>query len=126
MDEERFHWQRSAACQGIEPEVFFPISDDDAWRAKEICGACHVRNQCLAFSLRNRERYGVWGGVTEKERVEMFRRGVAQEALQEAVGRAVWPGFADNSSRRGDLNPRPAAYEAAALPLSYSGEARRF
>lgn len=85
MDEERYEWQARAACHGIEPEVFFPISDDDAWRAKEICTACEVRPRCLAFSLTNRERYGVWGGVTEKERQEMFRRGTAQRILAEAL-----------------------------------------
>lgn len=88
MDEERYTWQASATCHGMEPEVFFPISDDDAWRAKELCGCCDVRTECLIFSLRNRERYGVWGGITEKERVDMFRRGLAQRVLQEAIRRA--------------------------------------
>jgi WhiB family transcriptional regulator, redox-sensing transcriptional regulator len=47
-----------------------------------------VKTECLAFSLENRERYGVWGGVTERERQEMFRRGVAQRVLAEALQRA--------------------------------------
>ena len=81
-------WQETGACRGVEPEVFFPISDDEAWRAKEICGVCNVRSECLAFSLENRERYGVWGGVTERERADMFRRGVAHRVLAEAMQRA--------------------------------------
>lgn len=81
-------WQERGACRGIDPEIFFPISDEDAWRAKEICAGCPVRTDCLAFSLQNRERYGVWGGVTEKERIEMFRRGVAHRVLAEALRRA--------------------------------------
>lgn len=88
MDDDRFRWQADSACRGVEPEVFFPISDEDAWRAKEICNRCNVRNQCLVYSLQNRERYGVWGGVTEKERIEMFRRGLAQRVLAEALQRA--------------------------------------
>ena len=88
MDEARMTWQEEGSCRGVEPEVFFPISDDEAWRAKEICTVCAVMTECLAFSLQNRERYGVWGGVTERERQEMFRRGVAQRVLAEALQRA--------------------------------------
>lgn len=73
-----FSWQGRAACRGVDPEVFFPISDKDAWLAKQICAACPVRIECLAFSLRNRERYGVWGGLTESERGEMLRQGLAE------------------------------------------------
>ena len=89
MDDERYDWQAKGLCRGVEPEVFFPISEEDAWRAKEICTVCSVREQCLAFSLTNRERYGVWGGVTEKERLEMFRRGTAQRVLAKALQTAV-------------------------------------
>jgi WhiB family redox-sensing transcriptional regulator len=89
MDDERYDWQAKGLCRGVEPEVFFPISEEDAWRAKEICAACNVRESCLVFSLTNRERYGVWGGVTEKERHDMFRRGVAQRVLAKALQAAV-------------------------------------
>lgn len=88
MNEARMTWQEEGSCRGVDPEVFFPISDDEAWRAKEYCAVCTVRTDCLAFSLQNRERYGVWGGVTERERSEMFRRGVAQRVLAEALQRA--------------------------------------
>lgn len=81
MDDDRYNWQELSSCRGVEPEVFFPVSEDDAWRAKEICGVCPVKAECLVFSLQNRERYGVWGGVTEKERIEMTRRGTAQRIL---------------------------------------------
>lgn len=89
MDLARFDWQQQGLCRGVEPEVFFPISEEDAWRAKELCGACDVRELCLAFSLQNRERYGVWGGITEKERLDMFRRGTAQRVLANALRDAV-------------------------------------
>ena len=89
MDDERFDWQARGLCRGVEPEVFFPISEEDAWRAKEICAACNVRESCLVFSLANRERYGVWGGVTEKEQQDMFRRGAAQRVLAKALRDAV-------------------------------------
>lgn len=76
-----FSWQGRAACRGVDPEVFFPTAYDDAWRAKEICAGCPVRIDCLAFSLRNRERYGVWGGLTESERGELLRQGLAERVL---------------------------------------------
>ncbi|MFP5225015.1 MAG: WhiB family transcriptional regulator [Actinomycetota bacterium] len=78
-------WQKQGLCRGIEPEVFFPVAEEDAWRAKEICNACPVKEPCLINSLKNRERYGVWGGVSEKERQDMFRRGVAQRLLAGAL-----------------------------------------
>lgn len=88
MNEERYNWQEHAGCRGIEPEIFFPVSDEEAGPAKAICGACEVRTECLLFSFQNRERYGVWGGVTEKERLEMFRRGTAQRVLATALRNA--------------------------------------
>jgi WhiB family redox-sensing transcriptional regulator len=88
MNEARMTWQGDGSCRGVDPEVFFPISDDDAWRAKEICAVCDVRTDCLVYSLQHRERYGVWGGVTERERADMFRRGVAHRVLADAMQRA--------------------------------------
>lgn len=88
MEDSRFDWQADSACRGIEPEIFFPVAEEDAWQAKEICAVCTVRSECLAYSLTNRERYGVWGGVTEKERIDMQRRGVTQRVLADAVRRA--------------------------------------
>ncbi|MCA1833215.1 MAG: WhiB family transcriptional regulator [Actinomycetota bacterium] len=85
MNEGRYGWQEDAACRGIEPEIFFPISDEEAGPAKAICGGCVAQQECLVFSFQNKERYGVWGGVTEKERIEMARRGVAQRMLEEAL-----------------------------------------
>jgi WhiB family redox-sensing transcriptional regulator len=89
MELDRFDWQQEGLCRGVEPEVFFPVAEEDAWRAKEICGMCDVREQCLAYSLQHRERYGVWGGVTEKERLDMFRRGAAQRVLAASMPSAV-------------------------------------
>lgn len=89
MELDRFNWQEQGACRGIEPEIFFPISDEEAGPAKAICSTCDVERACLLFSLQNRERYGVWGGVTEKERIEMVRRGAAARMLSEGLHAAV-------------------------------------
>ena len=67
-------WRTHAACSGLEPEVFYPVSDEQAEEAKAICRECPVREPCLEYALTNREREGVWGGATERERRRMVRQ----------------------------------------------------
>jgi WhiB family redox-sensing transcriptional regulator len=67
-------WRDHAACRGIEPELFYPVSDEEADPAQEICGLCPVRTACLEHALAVRERDGVWGGATERERRRMIRQ----------------------------------------------------
>lgn len=67
-------WRQHAACRGIDPNIFYPVSDDDAEEAKGICAACPVRQACLEYALANRERDGVWGGATERERRRIVRQ----------------------------------------------------
>jgi WhiB family redox-sensing transcriptional regulator len=66
-------WRPLAACQSIDPELFFPVSStgkslDQAAEAKAVCARCLVRRQCLAFALGTRQTHGIWGGMTEEER----------------------------------------------------------
>lgn len=67
-------WRDQAACQGLEPEIFYPVTDEEADSAKVVCGVCHVRELCLEHALAHRERDGVWGGATEKERRRIQRQ----------------------------------------------------
>ncbi|HZU71954.1 MAG TPA: WhiB family transcriptional regulator [Acidimicrobiales bacterium] len=67
-------WRQRGACRGIDPDIFFPISDEDAGAAKAICAQCGVRESCLEYALAYRERDGVWGGATERERRRMLRQ----------------------------------------------------
>ena len=67
-------WRQHAACRGLEPEVFYPVSDEQTEEAKAICRECPVREPCLEYALTNRERDGVWGGATERERRRMIRQ----------------------------------------------------
>jgi WhiB family redox-sensing transcriptional regulator len=69
-------WRELARCRGIDPEVFYPVSDDDeaAEEAKSICAECPVREACLEYALTSREKEGVWGGLTERERRRVLRR----------------------------------------------------
>jgi len=67
-------WRQSAACRGVDPEIFYPASEEEAVVAKAVCAACPVRQACLEFALVSRERDGVWGGATEKDRRRMLRQ----------------------------------------------------
>ncbi len=68
-------WQEHAACRGLGPGGFFPPEEDGEQvdEALTVCGACSVRDQCLAYALRAKETYGVWGGTTPKERRRLRR-----------------------------------------------------
>jgi WhiB family redox-sensing transcriptional regulator len=67
-------WRQAAACEGAPSDVFYPENETDTARAKAICAQCHVRSVCLDTALRNKERYGVWGGLTPRERARLRRR----------------------------------------------------
>jgi len=63
-----YSWQTDASCRGVDSDLFFPATEEEAGTAKAICETCPVRLACLAFALERNERFGVWGGLTEKER----------------------------------------------------------
>ncbi len=69
-------WRKHAACRGLDAEIFYPGTDDeaDAAEAKAICALCPVRQACLEHALASREREGVWGGTTERERRRIVRQ----------------------------------------------------
>jgi WhiB family redox-sensing transcriptional regulator len=67
-------WRQHAACQGLDPEIFYPPSDEEAGPAKAVCAQCSVAATCLDYALGSRERDGVWGGATEKERRRIIRQ----------------------------------------------------
>jgi WhiB family transcriptional regulator, redox-sensing transcriptional regulator len=68
------HWQELSACYGLDPEVFFPTTEEEAGLALSYCSHCQVREVCLAWAVRNGERYGVWGGTTEQQRRRLIRQ----------------------------------------------------
>ena len=67
-------WRQRAACRGVEPDIFYPVSDEEAEEAKAICEECPVRQPCLEYAIANREKDGVWGGATERERRRIIRQ----------------------------------------------------
>jgi WhiB family transcriptional regulator, redox-sensing transcriptional regulator len=70
---QREAWMRRAACRGQETEAFFPPRGGDVSGPKAVCAACPVRQECLEYALDNRDKFGVWGGLTEMERREIRR-----------------------------------------------------
>jgi WhiB family redox-sensing transcriptional regulator len=67
-------WRDHAACRGVDPGIFYPSSDEEAEQAKAICAQCSVRQACLEHALLIREKEGVWGGATERERRRIIRQ----------------------------------------------------
>jgi WhiB family redox-sensing transcriptional regulator len=67
-ERSRSAWWRDALCAQVGPEIFFPDQGASALPAKRVCAGCPVRSECLAEALGRGERFGVWGGLSERER----------------------------------------------------------
>lgn len=72
---ERPAWFDDARCRGVDPELFFPTKTgpDSGWEAKKVCAGCPVRELCLEMALERGEKYGVWGGLSERQRRRIRR-----------------------------------------------------
>ncbi|MGB8994016.1 MAG: WhiB family transcriptional regulator [Pseudonocardiaceae bacterium] len=68
-------WQERALCAQTDPEAFFPEKGGSTREAKRICAGCDVRAECLEYALAFDERFGIWGGLSERER-RRLKRGV--------------------------------------------------
>ena len=66
-------WQTDALCSQTDPEAFFPEKGGSTRDAKRICTSCEVRDECLQYALDNDERFGIWGGLSERERRRLKR-----------------------------------------------------
>ena len=66
-------WFSRAACRTTDPDELF-VQGAAQNRAKSVCMACNVRTECLADALDHRVEFGVWGGMTERERRALLRR----------------------------------------------------
>ena len=67
-EDELLPWQQEALCAYVDPDVFFPEKGGSSREAKRICAQCAVRDECLEYALANDERFGIWGGMSERER----------------------------------------------------------
>nr|WP_276529464.1 WhiB family transcriptional regulator [Nanchangia anserum] len=69
-------WQDQALCAQTDPEAFFPEKGGSTREAKQVCQLCRVRDDCLRYALENDERFGIWGGLSERERRRLKGRAV--------------------------------------------------
>ncbi|CAB4545101.1 unannotated protein [freshwater metagenome] len=74
LDGDPLAWQEDALCAQTDPEAFFPEKGGSTRDAKRICAQCTVRAECLEYALKNDERFGIWGGLSERERRRLRRR----------------------------------------------------
>lgn len=70
---EPLPWAEHAKCLHADPEIFFPEKGGSTREAKRLCAECDVRAECLEYALDNDERFGVWGGLSERERRKLRR-----------------------------------------------------
>jgi WhiB family transcriptional regulator, redox-sensing transcriptional regulator len=70
---EELTWQQFANCLGVDPDLFFPERGASTKEAKEVCRSCVVRADCLEFAITNGEKFGIWGGLSERERRRIRR-----------------------------------------------------
>ena len=75
-EETEESWQERALCAQTDPEAFFPEKGGSTREAKKVCVSCEVRAECLEYALSNDERFGIWGGLSERERRKLKRRAV--------------------------------------------------
>jgi WhiB family transcriptional regulator, redox-sensing transcriptional regulator len=72
-DRDEQSWQDNANCLGVDPDLFFPERGASTREAKEVCRGCQVREDCLEYALANGEKFGIWGGLSERERRRIRR-----------------------------------------------------
>jgi WhiB family transcriptional regulator, redox-sensing transcriptional regulator len=87
--EEFWSWHADAACREADSSLFYspdgergPTKERRERAAKAVCADCSVRELCASFALANREPYGTWGGISENDRRELWRRVNPHEALR--------------------------------------------
>lgn len=71
-ESDELAWQDRALCAQTDPNAFFPEKGESLKSAKAVCGACPVRGECLEYALNNKMRFGIWGGLSERERRDLL------------------------------------------------------
>ena len=75
-EEGELSWQADALCAQTDPEAFFPEKGGSTRDAKRVCNECPVREACLEYAMENDERFGIWGGLSERERRRLRKQAV--------------------------------------------------
>ncbi|WP_304621701.1 WhiB family transcriptional regulator [Rothia sp. ZJ1223] len=75
-DDGELAWQADALCAQTDPEAFFPEKGGSTRDAKRVCSECPVRQACLDYAMENDERFGIWGGLSERERRRLRKQNI--------------------------------------------------
>lgn len=75
--DEDLAWQDFALCAQTDPEAFFPEKGGSTREAKKVCRSCEARPDCLQYALDHDERFGIWGGLSERERRKLRKAAAA-------------------------------------------------
>ena len=76
-------WRSQANCLGVDPNLFFPERGASTREAKAVCRGCVVKDDCLEYAMVNAERFGIWGGLSERERRSLRRQRKLAKAKQQ-------------------------------------------
>jgi len=82
-------WKDSSNCLGVDPDLFFPERGASTREAKEVCRGCIVREDCLEYALMNGEKFGIWGGMSERERRRIRRQRALERQAAAQTAEAV-------------------------------------
>lgn len=111
-------WRQQAACRGSDPNVFFPGTGESTRPAQEICATCPVRAECLAYALKSGEKFGIFGGLSERQRRKLRR----DERKRAACG--TDSGYYGHRYRSTDPCPDCLRAHAAATAAREAGRVR--
>ncbi len=67
-DKELNSWKSKGECVGVDQDIFFPERGASTRLAKAVCRRCNVQEECLEYAVNNGEKFGIWGGLSERER----------------------------------------------------------
>lgn len=111
-------WRELANCRGVDPDLFYPERGASGNEAKKVCRGCVVREECLEWALDNVEKFGIWGGLSERERLRIRRRRpmLARRCQWSECGGMFTP----TNGRQTCCSPAHTAAAASARKLSSS------
>ena len=67
-------WIRRANCRGLKTNMFYPRRYESEKPAKSVCAGCSVRDECVNYALEQHDRFGIWGGLNDKQRSSLRRK----------------------------------------------------
>ncbi len=89
LDARYLAWQDSALCAYVGGDVWFPDKGEPTGAAKRVCADCTVQAECLEYALDHDERFGIWGGKSERERRRIRARQIAEGTRAPSVRRCT-------------------------------------